>query len=238
MAAGRGHRVPVEPDHQERAVRDLAGELDHARAGGQQMDGRRRGAEVPEPARRVAERDRLAGEETAQTDDRLAHRVHGGAPLPHAPGRKEARRHGEAGPSRRELVEAVGQGRQENRVTDGRARGRRVETDAARTLGGQRQDDIGVARAVRMVVDADAVEAGVLAPRDEIDDRGNRATDRHADVEPHRRDRPTRDGSRRVGAADDGAVEVADPRDARQRERVVDLGLEDLEDAPDASRSP
>jgi hypothetical protein len=60
-AAGRRHRVPVEADHQEDAVGHLSSQLDHARPGGQQVDGRRRGAEVPELARRIAEGDGLPG---------------------------------------------------------------------------------------------------------------------------------------------------------------------------------
>ena len=69
---------------------------------------------------------------------------------------------------RRELVEAVGQRGQQHRMANDRARGRRVEADPARPLGGQREDQVGVAPAVGMVVDAHSIEAGVLAARDEL----------------------------------------------------------------------
>ena len=67
-----------------------------------------------------------------------------------------------------------------------RARGHRKEAETPGPQGGQGQRQVRVAAAVRVVVDADAVEAGVLAPRDEVGDVGQGASDRHADVNLHR----------------------------------------------------
>ncbi len=145
MAAGRRHRVPVEADHQEGAVRHLSGQLDHARPRGQEVDGRRCGAHVPEPARRLAEGDGLPGEQAAEAEHGLAHRRHRSAGAADAPRREETRSDREADPAGRELVQAVCQRRQEHRMADDGARRRRVQADPPRPLGGQRQDQVGVA---------------------------------------------------------------------------------------------
>ena len=69
-------------------------------------------------------------------------------------------------------------------MPDDRARGRGIEPDPARPLRGEREDQIRVAPAVGMVVDADAVEAGVLAARDDVRDRGDRPPDGNPEVAP------------------------------------------------------
>ncbi len=185
MAAGRSHRVPVEAHHQERAVGHLAGQLHHARPRGQKVDRRRRRPEIPEAARRIAEGDGLAREQPAEGDDGRPHRVHGGPALPDAPRRQEARRDGEAHPPRRELVQAVRQGGQQDRMANDRARGRRVEPDPPRPLRSQREDQVRVPPAVGMVVDADSVEARVLAPRDDVRHLGDGPSDGNPDVYLH-----------------------------------------------------
>ena len=70
-------------------------------------------------------------------------------------------------------------------MADDGARRRGIQPDPPRPLGGQREDQIGVAPAVGMVVDAHAVEAGVLAARDDVGYLRNAAPDGNPDVDLH-----------------------------------------------------
>ena len=63
-----------------------------------------------------------------------------------------------------------------------RARGGREQAEAVGRLGRQRQCQVGVAAAGRMVVDADAVEAGVLAAGDERREVGQGPADRNPEA--------------------------------------------------------
>src|SRR3990172_851205 len=119
--------------------------------------------QVPETARRGAEGHALSSQEAAEVEHRLPHRGEARPGLPDAPHRQEARRYGQADPSGGDLLEAVGERGQYQGMADDGARGRGVEAKTPGALGGQRQRDVYVAPAPRVIVDADSVEAGVLA---------------------------------------------------------------------------
>ena len=70
-------------------------------------------------------------------------------------------------------------------MAHGGARRRRIEPDPVRPLGGERQGEVDVPAHVGMIVNADPVEAGVLAARDEAGDLPDRAPDGHPDVDLH-----------------------------------------------------
>src|SRR5216684_3465080 len=148
MTARGADRRRIEPDHEKRPVGDLPGQLRHARAGGQQVDGRGRGARLPQ-----------------------------------APRRDEAGRHREHGAARSDLIQAMGERGEDQRMPDDGARRGREQPQAARRLGRKRQRQVDVAAARGMVVDADAVEAGVLAAGDERGQLGQGPAHRDAEVD-------------------------------------------------------
>ena len=71
-------------------------------------------------------------------------------------------------------------------MPDHRARRRGIEPQSPRARRGERQRDVHVAAAMWVVVDADAVEAGVLAPRDEVGHARQRGADGNAQVDLQR----------------------------------------------------
>src|SRR5216684_2611709 len=183
MTARGADRRRIEPDHEKRPVGDLPGQLRHARAGGQQVDGRGRGAPVPEARRGRPELDGVTGQKPPQLADGLAHEGHRGARLPQAPRRDEAGRHREHGAARTDLIQAMGERGEDQRMPDDGARRGREQPQAARRLGRERQRQVDVAAARGMVVDADAVEAGVLAAGDERGQLGQGPAHRDAEVD-------------------------------------------------------
>ena len=175
----------MQADEEHGAVGDLAGQLGHARPGGEEVDRSGHGRAVAQPRLGRLEAHGLPGEEAAHGDDGLAHDGEAGAGPPDAPRGEEAGRDGETDPAGGDLLEAMrGRGEQQGMAHDG-ARRRRVEPGDARALGGDGEGHVHVAPAVRVVVHADAVEAGVLAPRDEIRGLQYRQPHRHADIDLH-----------------------------------------------------
>jgi hypothetical protein len=74
----------MKTDHEKGAVRYLAGEFNHARPSGQQIDRRRERTFVPETARRWAEPDAFSSEESPEVQYRFAHDSYRCARLPYA----------------------------------------------------------------------------------------------------------------------------------------------------------
>ena len=99
-----GHRV--EADHEQGAVGYLAGQLDHARPGRQQIDRRR--TSVSELDRRRTERDVLPGKELPQVADRFTHDGHRRGTLPYTPRRNKTGSHGEMYAAWGDFIQAVG----------------------------------------------------------------------------------------------------------------------------------
>ena len=85
----------------------------------------------------------------------------------YTPRRNETGRHCEAGTPRCYLIQAMGKRSENERMPNQRARGGGEQTQALRRPARQRQRQVSVPAARRMIVDADAVEAGLLAAGDE-----------------------------------------------------------------------
>ncbi|HEV8143655.1 MAG TPA: hypothetical protein VGQ77_12390 [Methylomirabilota bacterium] len=109
----------------------------------------------------------------------------GGARSPHVARGEEAGRDREARAPRRDLFETVRGGGEQERMAHRRAGRRRIQGDPSRAKRGERERHEDVASAVRMVVDADAVEPGVLRPRDDIRHIAQRPPDGHAQINLH-----------------------------------------------------
>jgi hypothetical protein len=177
----------MQADEEHGAIGDLAGQLGHARPGCQEVDRSGRRGAVAQPRLGRLEAHGLPGEKAPNGDDGLAHDGKAGAGPPDAPCREEAWRDGQTDPAGGDLLEALrGRGEEQGMPHDG-ARRRRVEPGDARALGGDGEGHVHIAAAVRVVVHADPVEAGVLAPRDKIRGLQYRQPDRHADVDLQRR---------------------------------------------------
>jgi hypothetical protein len=171
----------MQTDHDEGAVRHFAGEFDHARSGRQEIDRRRRRASVPAAGRCRAELDAVPGEQPPEIADRFPHESHRRARLPDAARRNEAGGHGETGAARRDFLQAVGERSENQRMPHQGARSGREQLQALGSLGRQRQRQVRVAAAGRMVVNADAVEARLLAAGGERRELGQWPADRNSE---------------------------------------------------------
>ena len=85
----------------------------------------------------------------------------------------------------------MGERGQQQRVADHGARGGGEEADAVRRPRRKRQGQVGIPPAGGMVVDADAVEAGLLAAGDEGRELGQGAAHRHPEGDAETRCRPS-----------------------------------------------
>src|SRR6516165_6262828 len=94
----------VETNHEKGAVRHLAGEFNHARPGGQQINRRRWHTSVAETGRSWTELNAFPGEQAPEIQDRFAHDSHRCARLPYTPCRNETGGHSEICAPRRDLV--------------------------------------------------------------------------------------------------------------------------------------
>src|SRR5262249_33616777 len=133
--------------------------------------------------RRWAELDALSGKELADIANRFAHDSHPCAQLSDAPRRNETGRHREAGAPRCNLLQAMGKRSENERMANQRARGGGEETQALRRPARQRQRQVSVAAAGRMIMDTDAVEACLLAAGDERGEVRQRSPNRDSEID-------------------------------------------------------
>ena len=184
----------METNHEKGAIGHFAREFDHARPRRKQVHWRRCRAAVAQADRCRAELHLPASKEPAEIADRVTHEGHARAQMPDAPRRDETWGHGEICPPGRDFLQTVGKRGENQRMPNHGARSGREELQPVRRLSGQGQRQIDIPATGRMIVNAYAVEASVLAAGDECSNLGQRPAGRNAqrDAEPGQSKPPIR----------------------------------------------
>lgn len=180
MTKRRAHGCPIQADHEKCSISYLAGQFNHAWPCRQQIDRGRCRTQVPQARRCSTELGVLAGKEPPKIENRVTHDTHRRALHPDTPCRNEARGHCETCPPRRYLLQAVRKRSEKKGMTNQGAGGGWEQPKAVRVPGRERQRQVSVPAARRVVMDADSIKTSFLATGDECGEVKQRPADRNS----------------------------------------------------------